>query len=222
MGDRNRIPWIPLVSPVNHFWHSLRKPSSSFGLTELSGRMMSAFKRSATSSCMSLKAFRKNDVGLQEISNVVLHELEGAFCLRPVEGEAELVEAMIGQVQFPEQPLRNPPAAVVGSQRMIFDHQHVDVRLLDHDLAVGNQNAEVGDGSLRPLLEPFGDQFLVLGVDGIKLSVFGRTAGADETILPAFVAHAHQDLADPGLLVCVQKAARYLHREDANLRMNRE
>ena len=168
------------------------------------------------------RAFRKNDVGLQEISNVVLHELEGAFCLRPVEGEAELVEAMIGQVEFPEQPLRNPPAAVVGSQRMIFDHQHVDVRLLDHDLAVGNQNAEVRDGSLRPLLEPFGDQFLVLGVDGIELSVFGRTAGADETILPAFVAHAHQDLADPGLLVRVQKAARYLHREDADLRMNRE
>src|SRR5437762_5670312 len=82
------------------------------------------------------RAFRKNDVGLQEISNVVLHELKGTFCLRPVEGEAELVEAMIGKVEFPEQPLRNPPAAIVGSQRMIFDHQHVDVRLLDHDLAV--------------------------------------------------------------------------------------
>ena len=150
------------------------------------------------------RAFRKNDVGLQEISNVVLHELEGAFCLRPVEGEAELVEAMIGQVEFPEQPLRNPPAAVVGSQRMVFDHQHVDGRLLDHDLAVGNQNAEVRDGSLRPLLEPFGDQFLVLGVDGIELSVFGRTAGADETILPAFVAHAHKDLADPCLFVRIQ------------------
>src|SRR5260370_21887176 len=35
------------------------------------------------------RTFRKNDVGLQEISNVVLHELEGAFCLRPVEAEAQ-------------------------------------------------------------------------------------------------------------------------------------
>ena len=67
-----------------------------------------------------------------------------------------------------------------------------------------------------------GDQFLVLGIDGIELSVFCRAAGADETIFPAFVTHTHQDLADPCLFVRVQKASRYLHREDTDLRMHRE
>jgi hypothetical protein len=48
-----------------------------------------------------------------------------------------------------------------------------------HDRAVGNENAEVGNGSLRPLLEPFGDEGLVLGVAVVVLAVlclFGRPA----------------------------------------------
>ena len=129
------------------------------------------------------RAFRQNDVGLQQIGDIVLHDLEGAFRLGPVKGEAELVEAMIRQVELAEQPLRDPSAAIVGSQSVIFNYQHVDVRFLDHDLAVGNQNAEVRDGSLRPFLESVGDQLLMLGIDGIELSVFRRAAGADETCL---------------------------------------
>ena len=62
----------------------------------------------------------------------------------------------------------------------------------------------------------------MLGIDGIELSVFRRAAGADETILPALVTHAHQDLADPCLFVRVQKTCRHLHREDTDFRMHRE
>src|ERR1700689_1241790 len=105
---------------------------------------------------------------------------------------------------------------------MVLDHKQVDFRFLDYDLAVGNQNAEVRDGSLWPFLKPVGDQLFVLGIDGIELSVFCRSAGADETILPALVAHAHQHLADSRFLVGVQKTSRYLHREDADFRVDRK
>ena len=133
-----------------------------------------------------------------------------------------MIEALIRQIELAEQSLSNPPAAIVCSQGVVLDHKQVDVRLLDYDLAVGNQNAEVRDGSLWPFLKPVGDQLFVLGIDGIELSVFCRSAGADETILPALVAHAHQHLADSRLLVGVQKTSRYLHREDADFRVDRK
>src|SRR5277367_3822822 len=50
------------------------------------------------------RAFRKNDVGPQKVSCIIVHDLEGAFRLGPFEGEAELVKAVIRQVELAEEP----------------------------------------------------------------------------------------------------------------------
>src|SRR5580692_320211 len=50
------------------------------------------------------RAFRKNDVSPQEIGDVIMHDLEGAFCLGPFECEAKLAKAVIRQVELAEEP----------------------------------------------------------------------------------------------------------------------
>ena len=62
---------------------------------------------------------------------------------------------------------------LVSDCRTVSEEQDARILLLDHHAAVRNQNAEVRDRRLRPLLEPLGDGPLVLSVTGVELPVFG-------------------------------------------------
>ena len=79
---------------------------------------------------------------------------------------------MIRQAELAEQPLRDPAATVVGSQGMILHYEDSRILLLDHHATIRNQNAEIGDRRLRPLLEPLSNRAFVLDINGIELAIF--------------------------------------------------
>src|SRR5262245_44564775 len=86
-------------------------------------------------------------------------------------------------LQCSEERTGNPSTAIVGSEIMILDHNHPYIRRLNPDLAGRNKDAEVGNGSLRPVQKSFGDRTLILGFDGVELAIFRRATGADQTEL---------------------------------------
>ena len=94
--------------------------------------------------------------------------------MRVFERQPELIEAVFRQLKLREQGSPNPASAIIGSQDAIFNHQYRDVRLLDQYIARGNQDAEIHDGCLRPVLKAFRDRVAVVLVDKVKLAVFGR------------------------------------------------
>src|SRR5579872_1459758 len=122
------------------------------------------------------RTFRENDIGVEQLRHILLHDLEGTFSLRLVKGKQELVEAVVRQSELREQRPPNPAEAIVGSQHMVFHHQHSYIRLLDHHLAGGNQDAEIDDGGLRPVLEALGDGLAVVLVHEVEPALLGRTA----------------------------------------------
>ena len=116
--------------------------------------------------------FRNDDVDLERVGDFVVMIFEASFCLGIGEGEAELIKVAFGKSKLFESSFPDPSPAVVRSQFQVFDHHHRGFRLRVYDLAVGHENAEVRDGSLGPLLEPFGNQGLVAGIAVIVLAVW--------------------------------------------------
>ena len=72
----------------------------------------------------------------------------------------------------------DPATAVIRSQFAIGNDEHTCLGLLHHHLAGRDENSEVDDRRLRPMLKPLGDGPAVLLVHKVELALLCRTAGA--------------------------------------------
>src|SRR5581483_11221779 len=101
----------------------------------------------------------------QELLHLLSDKVFSVLCLEP-----------------PEKGLRDPSPAVVGAKLTILHNQQSAVRLLDHRLARGHQNPEVGHGSLRRKAEPLRQPLLVLRLDCVELSFLRTATGSDQAV----------------------------------------
>src|SRR5208337_747491 len=72
----------------------------------------------------------------------------------------------------------DPATAVIRSQFAIGNDEHTCLGLLHHYLAGRDENSEVDDRRLRPMLKPLGDRPAVLLVHKVELALLCRPAGA--------------------------------------------
>src|SRR5215471_10660432 len=82
-------------------------------------------------------------------------------------------------LETPEHGSPNPAAAVVGSQLPVGHNKHTRIGLLHHHLAGRDEDPEVNNCRLRPMLEPLGNRPAVLPVHKVELALLCRAAGAD-------------------------------------------
>src|SRR5208283_71121 len=68
----------------------------------------------------------------------------------------------------------DPATAVIGSQLPIGDDEHTCLRLLHHHLARRDEDAEIDNRRLGPVLKPVGDGSAVLLVHKVELSFLCR------------------------------------------------
>src|SRR4029077_14598255 len=72
----------------------------------------------------------------------------------------------------------DPATAVIRSQFAVGNDEHTCLVLLHHHLAGRDENSEVDDRRLRPMLKPLGDGSAVLLVHKVELALLCRSAGA--------------------------------------------
>src|SRR6202035_3815517 len=70
----------------------------------------------------------------------------------------------------------DPATAVIGSQLPIGDDEHTCLGFLHHHLAGRNEDSEIDNRRLRPVLKPIGDRPAVLLVDKVELTLLCRAA----------------------------------------------
>src|SRR5208282_4030691 len=168
------------------------------------------------------RAFRQNEIRLQRVGNVILHDFECAFRLGISEGHAELIEAPFRKTfpgDFPFRVLKksgllmsvqvfvaylsmplatkpfnldredfavmlffetlehrspDPSTAVIGSQLVIGDDEHTCLGFLHHHLAGRDEDSEINNRRLRPVLKPLGDGPAVFLVHKVELTLLCR------------------------------------------------
>src|SRR5262245_36873810 len=150
------------------------------------------------------------------IGDIILHHLEAAFRLSPIEGEAELVEMMRRQTEPLKQGAPDPTTAVVRPKAMIFDDEHPYILVLDPHLAGRNEDSKIGDRRLRPLLKPLRDRPFEFLVDGIITAVLRGTRSADEPVLDSTDGKPSQSLFHLGAPIVIELRARNFNGGDTN------
>src|SRR5437016_6126301 len=73
----------------------------------------------------------------------------------------------------------DPAAAIVGSKLPVGHNEHPGLRLLHHHLAGRNEDPEVHNCGLRPVLKPLGNCPAVRLVHKVELSFLCGAAGTD-------------------------------------------
>src|SRR5258707_1817743 len=82
-----------------------------------------------------------------------------------------------------EHPSPDPATAVVGSQLPIGDDEHTCLGFLHHHLAGRNEDSEINNRRLRPVLRPLGDGPTVLLVHKVELALLCRAACPDQLVV---------------------------------------
>src|SRR5258708_953450 len=103
-----------------------------------------------------------------------------------------------------EEGLRDPSPTVVGAKLTILHDQQSAVRHLDHHLARGHQNPEVGHGRLRREAEPLRQPFLVLSLDCVELSFLRTATGSNQAVANPIELNSGESLLHDRLLTGVQ------------------
>src|ERR1700733_4160993 len=70
------------------------------------------------------RAFRQNKIRFQRVRNIILHDLECAFCLRIGEGHTELVKASFWETFPGNFPFRVPEKNFLPSLVLVFVARH--------------------------------------------------------------------------------------------------
>src|SRR5580704_3627776 len=76
-----------------------------------------------------------------------------------------------------------PTTAVIGSQLPIGDDEHTRLGFLHHHLAGRDEDPEIDNRRLRPMLKPLGDCPAVLLVDKVELALLCRAACPDQFVV---------------------------------------
>src|ERR1700722_15908163 len=105
----------------------------------------------------------------------------------------------------------DPATAVIGSQLPIGNDEHTCLRLLHHHPAGGDENAEVDNRRLRPMLKPLGDDPAMLVVDKVELSLLCRAACPDQLVVNPVPNEPSESVLDLRLLVVVERLRRHVH-----------
>src|SRR5215471_11794544 len=82
-------------------------------------------------------------------------------------------------LEAPEHASPDPAPAIVGSELPVGHHEHARIGLLHHHLAGRDEDPEVNNCRLRPVLEPLGNRPAVLPIHKVELAFLCGTAGAD-------------------------------------------
>src|SRR5579864_8917105 len=90
----------------------------------------------------------------------------------------------------------DPAAAVVGSQLPIGDDEHTSLGFLHHHLAGRDEDPEIDNRRLRPMLKPLGDCPAVLLVDKIELALLCRAACPDQFVVNPVPNQTRQGVLD--------------------------
>src|SRR5580704_7568643 len=77
----------------------------------------------------------------------------------------------------------DPATAVIGSQLPIGNDEHTCLGFLHHHLAGRDEDAEIYNRRLRPMLKPLGDDPAVLLVDKLELALLRRAACPDQFVV---------------------------------------
>src|SRR5664280_416268 len=126
---------------------------------------------------------------------------------------------LVPLLEFPEQRLRDPSPAIVGTEFMVIDHHDTAIWLLDENLARGHQNSEVGDGGLRREAKPLRKLLFEGTLDRVELTVLCAAASPNQAVANAINLDSGQRLLNHGLLAGVQGFCRHVNRGDMNSRM---
>src|SRR5260370_27275188 len=77
----------------------------------------------------------------------------------------------------------DPATAVIGSQLPIGDDEHTCLGFLHHHLAGRDEDAEIDNRRLRPMLKPLGDGPAVLLVHKVEFALLCRAACPDQFVV---------------------------------------
>ena len=77
----------------------------------------------------------------------------------------------------------DPATAVIGSQLPIGDDEHTCLGFLHHHLAGRDEDPEIDNRRLRPMLKPLGDGPAVLLVHKVELALLCRAACPDQFVV---------------------------------------
>src|SRR6185312_2001857 len=156
-------------------------------------------------------AFRENNVSVEQFGCIVLHNLERTLGLSFFKGEEELVKAVVGKLKFGEQRVSDPAPAIVGPEDMVFNYEHRGFRLMDNHLTGGNQNAEIDDGCLWPVLKAFRNCKAMGLVAEVELTVLRRTACPDQFVIDVLELEVCHRILDQGLLIRIKRLLGHVH-----------
>src|SRR5271157_5193142 len=84
---------------------------------------------------------------------------------------------------------------------MILDHSDAQIRLLDHQLAVGDEDRKVHDRRLGPMLKALSNRTGVCLIDEVELAILRRTTGAHQFVFDPTVVEARHAVFDHRLLI---------------------
>ena len=139
--------------------------------------------------------------------------------MRVIERQPELVQPVLREIKVLEERFREPAAAVVGAEFVIFHHHHPAIGKLDPLFAGSGQNAEIGNSGLRPILEAGSDGALVTFIHGVELSALCRSARAYEPVMHAIHFEVAHGLFHQGFLEGFQAAGRNVEPGDTDARI---
>src|ERR1035437_7720970 len=126
-------------------------------------------------------------------------------------------------MEFTIERLPNPSAAIIGAKDMILNDNDAEVRLLCHQLAIGDQNRKVHDRCLRPMLKSLSNSLCMRLIDEVELAVLRRTACANQLVLHSTTRELRHVVFHHRLLVWCQ-LRRYTHARysDAGIELRKE
>src|SRR5271167_3036215 len=102
---------------------------------------------------------------------------------------------------------------------MVIDNHDTAIWFLDENLARGNQDSEVGDGSLRREAKPLRKLLFEGTLDRVELTVLCAAAGSNQAVPNAINLDSGKCLLDHGLLAGIQRFRRHVHRGNVNSRI---
>ncbi|MGA9128793.1 MAG: hypothetical protein WB425_11705 [Terracidiphilus sp.] len=171
-------------------------------------------------------AFGQNAIDRKPVGYTIAHRLQCTLCLlrfARIECQSKLAESIRREMEFAIERFPNPSAAIVGAKNMILDNNDAEVRLLYHQLAIGDQDREVHDRCLRPMLKAFSNRLCMRLIDEVELAVLRRTACTNQFVLHSTKRELCHAVLDHRLLVWCQ-LRRYTHARysDAGIELREE
>src|ERR1035437_2547052 len=126
-------------------------------------------------------------------------------------------------MEFTIERLPNPSAAIIGAKDMILNDNDAEVRLLCHQLAIGDQDRKVHDRCLRPMLKALSNGLCMRLIDEVELAILRRTACTYQLVLHSTKVELRHAVLYHRLLVwCQLRRHAYARYSDAGIEFRKE